>query len=265
MPLTSDAWAFENKGASKDTNPNYLCTITCTDQNIQLVASLPQEYTTDITADYQPIFAQLLENNIAGGAINIARAMGVQLTTQALTAKMWQGSSDITFTLPLVFQAINDEYVDVLDKLEALYQLTVPDELFANGFLVAPGPRIDPELVKRNLGDIVTQVGQDAEAFLRSSSDSAASSRSVQRNSSRDNGARRPLISSIKNNISLQIGNYQYYESVVITNINQNHSVQPLDSGVMSHVAVNVTFSTFVTPVKADIARIFRNSNSRSE
>jgi hypothetical protein len=260
LPLTSEAWLFENDGGSKDNNPNYLCTITCTDQNIQLVANLPQEYTTDISANYDSSFSQAIENlPIVGGLASKARMLGVQLTTQALTAKVWQGSSEITFTLPLIFQAIDNEYKDVLDKLQDLYRLTLPDELFSNGFLTAPGPRLDPVLVAKNIGDVTSQIREDVVAQLGSPTSSAVGSPRGA-NSNAKQGAKRPLISSVKNNISLQIGNYQYYESVVINNLGQTHFVQPLASGVMSQVAVMVTFTTFFTPVKADISRIFRGS-----
>lgn len=281
MPLTQDAWMFDHNGSSKDQNPNYLCTITCTDQNITLVASLPQEFTTDLSVTYEEAFSQAVNNTPIISQLNgWAKAAGIQLTTQALTAKVWQGSSDFSFSLPLVFQAIDDEYKDVIDKIEQLYKLTLPDELFSNGFLTAPGPRLDPELLLSNMGDIARQSVDDIkgiyskrEELLKSGSvkgaifgsDSKAAGTKTTTNSNRQQGAKRPLVSSVKNNISLQLGNYMFFESVVITNVSLTHQVQPLASGVMSQVQATVNFQTFYTPVKADIARIFRNSNSRSE
>lgn len=287
--LSQEEWNFVNEGNQADQNPNYLCTITCTDQNIQVVANLPDTFNTDIAANYEEAFAQAVNNTgIAGKLGGKLRALGVQLTTQALTAQVWQGAADMSFSLPLVFQAVNDEFGDVLDKLEALYNLTLPGETFSNGFLTAPGPTISPQLLLKNVGAItsgamnnagslaadasssvvdtvtglVSSLGSGFSSDRTLASSNSATSEASPTNSSKttNSGVDTPLIASIKNNISLQIGRYMYLESVVITSVGQTHFVNPVESGVMSRVEVTVGFKTFYVPTKKDIPNIFRNA-----
>lgn len=287
MPtLSQTEWNFVNNGVPSTQNPNYLCTISCTDQDIQIVASLPDTISSSIGANYEEAFAQILSSNSKlAGITGPLRALGVQLTTQALTAQVWQGSTEMVFDLPLVLQAETNELNDVLAKLEDLYQLTLPGESFANGFLTAPGPVLDPKLLAIGLKKAGQNALNSASGFLSdnpsaktaavgalaaisnaipgtaglvSSTSSSAESASTAKPST--DGSDRTLISAIKNNISLQLGRYMYFESVVITNVGQTHYVQPLESGVMSRVEVNVGFKTFFVPTKKDIPNIFRNS-----
>lgn len=287
--LSQDEWNFVNNGVPDEHNPNYLCTITCTEQNIQVVANLPDNFQTDIGANYEEAFAQAINNTGIVGKLGAkARALGVQLTTQALTAQVWQGATEMTFNLPLIFQAVNSEFTDVLDKLESLYRLTLPSESFSNGFLIAPGPTIDPKLLLKNVaaitsgdmnnaGSIAAEFGTSAVAALTDLAAAAASGFSGSRSlagsgastseaspttttKTTNVGVDTPLIHSVKNNISLQIGRYMYLESVVITSVQQTHFVNPLESGVMGRVEVTVGFKTFYVPTKKDIPNIFRNS-----
>lgn len=264
MALTQDRWLFDNDGSPKDQNPNYLCTITSSDPRIGvIIANMPEEFTTDVSANYEEAFAQAVNSTQASAsAAGLLRAAGVQLTTQALTAQVWQGSSDMSFSIPLVFQAIDDEYEDVVKKLEALYSLTLPDELFSNGLLTAPGPRLSAKLLTRNLGDAAKQSLEDlinigSNVLMDSGKDSKST---PTRNANTKAGAASPLISSVENNISLRLGRFMFFESVVITSLNQTTSVLPLKSGVMSQVVVHVGFKTFFTPTKADIPYMFLRS-----
>lgn len=281
--LTQDEWKFLTNGAPAQDNENYLCTITCTDQNILVVANLPETFSTDIGAQYEEAFAQAVNNSgIVSSVGPKLRALGIQMTTQALTAQIWQGSTEMSFSLPLVLQARTDEIHDVLEKLEALYSLTLPGESFSNGFLTAPGPVLDAEILLQNVGSATSaamnaagSIAKDAvtnsigstlsSAFskLRSLSPSTAATAEASPSKKPDTankGVDRPLVSAIKNNISLQIGRYMYFESVVITNVGQTHHVQPLESGIMSRVEVTVQFKTFYVPTKKDIPNIFRNA-----
>lgn len=62
--------------------------------------------------------------------------------------------------------------------------------------------------------------------------------------------------SSIKNNISLTIGNWKFFPHVVVTNVDTNTSVLPLPDGTMSKVEVTVSFRTFFVPTSNDLPNI---------
>ncbi len=305
MSLTKEAWTFVNDGAPLDKNPNYKCIITCTDQKITLEASLPESFQIDVGANYDEAFSQLIGSiPLASKVAPWAKAFGLQLTTQALTAQIWNGSTELAFSLPLVFQAETSGVKDVLSKLRDLYTLVLPDESELGGFLTAPGPRLDPVLLAKSaaqagegllnaappsiksladstrneingitsvVGGIATQLGLDlntVKSFAGTVANKVGLTTATRgtpeatgtpdySHEGRNHSAPTSLLSSIKNNISLKIGNYMFFESVVITSLGQNHYVQPLADGTMSRVEVTVGFKTFFVPTKKDISKIF--------
>ena len=271
MPLSTKDWLFKETNAeTKRINPNYLCVITCQDQNVQITANLPQDFQTSTRANYESSFSQLVSNNINSKFGDAAKAFGMQLTTKALSAQVWQGSTEFVFNLPLVFHAIDDEYNDVTAKLMDLHRLTLPDEN-AVGLLTSPGPRLNPRRVAEELASasidaaraaqkaISSGVGQ-AIGRLKNSNQGSADNTSSDEKGSAPTSQRRPLISCVDNNISLAIGRYMYFESVVIEGIDVSHKVRPLASGDMGMAEVQVSFKTFYQPTKSDINTIFVNS-----
>lgn len=276
MALTTQSWEFldTSGGDNKDTNQNYICIIACTDLGIMLKANLPQEFMIDIGASYEEAIAQAVSSSsIVSELSGKAKMMGVQLVTQALTAQIWQGSTEISFSLPLSFQVNSDEMADLLTPLSQLYTLTLPDET-VGGLLKAPGPSLDPskvasavgaltsgalnsamDSVSTNFSDLANRVsgGRVGTALADSSKATAGAPPS----SSADGGVKTTLLSAIKNNISLTLGQYMYFESVVITSVGQTHFVQPLENGTMSRVDVTVGFKTFFVPTQKDIQKMF--------
>ena len=285
--LTSEDWSFIDGTSAKDSNPNYLCVITCNSLNISLTANMPQDFSIDLGAQYEEAMAQAVASNSTIAELTSkARLAGIQLTTQALTAQVWQGSTDVTFSIPLVFQIENDENTDILKPLMDLYTLVLPDDT-DGGFLKAPGPSLSPELLGKAVGqftsgvinsvvaaggaldavqDKVTEVisgtlsnyipgVQQIKAPTAATADHTEANKVA--SSAKGSGPKNPLISAVKNNISLTLGNYMHFDSVVITNVSQTHQVQPVASGTMSRVDVQVTFKTFFAPTRSDIKNIF--------
>lgn len=293
--LTTTSWEFldTSGGDNKDQNPNYHCLITCSDMNIQIKANLPQDFAISIGAQYEEALAQAMNSSsVVSELAGKARLAGVQLVTQALTAQVWQGSTEINFSLPLTLQVNNDETTDVLKPLSDLYTLCLPDEVTSGGFLKAPGPTLSVELLKKSTGafasgvmnvakdsDTVKAVGNlvtDAQnigqkvvsgvtSLFKSNERQLSTSESKSADAPGKSNVQDPtsegqpasLSSAIKNNISLTIGQYMHFDSVVITNVDQTHHVQPLENGTLSRVDVTVTFKTFFVPTRKDIGKIF--------
>lgn len=286
MKLTSENWLFNNADG-KDQNANYKCSIVCGSLGINLVASLPQEFNIDSSAVYEESMAQMLNNTSPGGAVApFTRIAGLQLVSQAMTAQVWQGSTELSFNLPLVFQAERDEIEEVANSLAQLLSLTLPDELTPNGLLTAPGPSLDIAKLVQNFGEglkstagyvgtFASNLGLGAVAEvvegsglsfdklskLADQSRSLASSqyRTAENTSNTGktpDGPSTDLTSAVRNPIQLMIGNHMAFECVVITNVSQTHYVQPLASGVMGRVEAVVGFKTFFLPTKKDISKM---------
>ncbi len=249
-------------------NQNYLAVIACNDKNITVIANLPQEFSMDLGASYEEAFSQGLAGLLSGNGMlsEIAgkslKMLGLQLTTKALTAQVWQGSTEISFTLPLIFQVESDSEADIQKPLRDLYSLVLPEEKEAGGLLEAPGPRVDLAKLKKaaiSMGSIASETGgQLQSAWANNQGNLWGMAQAAQ--SAVGGGLRsfsNAFLSAIKNNISLSIGDRMLFKSVVITSVAQNFAVQPLEDGVFQRVECTVGFKTFYVLTQQDMPDLF--------
>lgn len=277
-------------GSAEMAKLDYSCLIVCNDLGIVVRASLPETFTLDTTSEYNAPFAQGLLGSLplVGSAVKM---LGLQLTSQALTAQVWEGSSISEFQLQLVFQVETDVNKDVLEPLMKLMFLTVPREETEGGLLSAPGPQIDlKKLVNSSayqtlkLAEKTSSEATKAAAKLKGEAfgkntidgvgkmlsglgnvsltqvvDSALEGSQQMRNGADtlSTAVAGAIVNSIKNNISIYIGRYLYFPSVVITDVNQEHTVQPMVDGNYTRVEVGLRFRTFYQPTQRDIPVMF--------
>lgn len=256
-----------------------------------IVADCPKEFDFDTAVTYESPYAELVENTVkkagglgdlVNGAVNFT---GTKLMTQALTAKVWTGASDITLSLPLVFQAETDEDAEVLLPLMKLMFLTMPGEGSTNatgggGFLSSPGPRFD---VTSIVGDITKAAGNlsgvvdGIKNIVGGAIDSTGGAVSGIINGA--SGVLAPVSQSImkavSNPISLKIGEFLYFDNVVVESVRQSNHMLPVagnavnvSSGINGRVEVNVTFKTFFTQTQRNLLTMMvpaaGNPNSKS-
>jgi hypothetical protein len=239
------------------------------DVPIIVEAWLPETIGNDVNATYEAPFAQGASNMLGETIGNFARFIGMSLTTQALTTKVWQGGGFIEFSLPLVFQAETSPSKDVMLPIKNLMKLTMPKDRSGGGLLEAPGPRIDlDELLKRGgeslnkASDALTK-GLSNPSQLVDSAKSLASNTSGALQTTRDSFASisqplsTALVNSVKNNISLYIGQFQYFPCVVISDVSPTYDVVIGPDLNPIRATVNVQFSTFYVPTDRDIETMF--------
>jgi hypothetical protein len=112
--------------------PEYTLTIKCSELGIEFKAPLPPEFEWASSAEYdspmKDIIGDVIESTgkVGTAVKTVSRASGIQLVTQALTAKFWSGSATASITIPVVLQAYSDEVEDVLKPLIQLKALTLP-------------------------------------------------------------------------------------------------------------------------------------------
>lgn len=184
---------------------------------------LPENFNLNVRSQYDTPFAQGLPSSILpdklGKAVTGASNLtGISTAPQAATAQIWQGSAPIEFQIPFILVAERSARADVLNKIRELMKLVMPSK--TNGFLTSPGPKIEgiSELFK-------------AESY-----------------------SNKP---QLKDNISLHIGRFIYYKSVVITDVDSTYDTKMDVEGIPIRAVVNVSFKTFFTPVKEDLDEIF--------
>jgi hypothetical protein len=245
----------------------YKAFIVCQEQGILVEAWLPDQVNVDINANYDAPYAQGM-----GSAVNeklgaMARFAGLSLTTQALTIQVWQGGSNIQFSLPLIFQAENSGVSDVMKPIKDLMKLMMPKDPQGGGLLEAPGPRLDPDKLISQVGPTLSKIGGDVGGGLLNAAGSMIDTgRQVMNDPvgtvrNMANTVAQPIsnaiVNSVKNNISLYIGQFQYFPSVVVTDVSPTFDVVLGPDKNPQRATVVVQFRTFYTPTERDIEGMF--------
>jgi hypothetical protein len=246
----------------------YKALVICSDQNIVVDAWLPETVGVDVNATYDTPYAQGL------GGVNerlgaFAQFIGMNLTTQALTAQIWQGGAFINFQLPFVFHAENSAELDVMEPIKKLLRLTMPKDPSGGGILEAPGPHVDIKKLAQNGGTGVAKAVQDfRESGLKTMIDTAKKTlddplgTAVTVKNAANNVSQRmsqALVNSVVNNISLYIGQFLYFPSVVVTDVSPTFDVTLDSTGKPTRATVDVSFRTFYVPTQNDIELMFPN------
>ena len=251
----------------------YKAFVVCQEQGILVEAWLPEQVNVDINANYEAPYAQGIGQS--GSLGSLARFAGLSLTTQALTVQVWQGGSNIQFSLPLTFQAETSGVSDVMKPIKDLMKLMMPKDPQGGGLLEAPGPRLDPDKLISQAGPTLKKIGGD---IIRGASDSFSNMMDTAKQVSNDvvgaarnaaNTVARPIsnaiVNSVKNNISLYIGQFQYFPSVVITDVSPTYDVVLGVDKNPQRATVIVQFKTFYTPTDRDIEGMFPSARDGSE
>lgn len=223
-------------------------------------AWLPETLSTDIAATYDSPLAQGL-NGMLPGIGAMARFIGLNLTSQALTTQVWQGGGHIQFTLPLVFQAEHNAAAEVMEPIKQLMSLTLPKDENGGGLLSAPGPHLDAKKLIRNGGAALLD---QAKGTLKGMYNPGAAilgasqfDKSQGEAMSLAQASSRAIVNSVKNNISLHLGQFMYFPSVIVKDVSPTFDVVLSKDKNPIRATVNVNFETFYIPTSQDIEIMF--------
>lgn len=240
-------------------------------QGILVEAWLPETVGLDVNANYDAPFAQGIANMVPENIGALSRFLGTNLTTQAFTVQIWQGGAFVEFQIPFIFQAESSARNDVMQPIKDLFKLTMPKDPQGGGLLEAPGPTIDlKRLAQANVGQAVSNIvngltfSNMKDAFTELKSDTFGALAKA-KNSAQDNIARpisSAIVNSIVNNISLYIGTFLYFPSVVITDVSPTYDVMIGPDDNPLRATVNVNFRTFYIPTQNDIDIMFPKASS---
>jgi len=206
--------------AAKKDAINYGLYITANEDNISIRASLPETFEFMSDSDYDTPFSSGIISNARLKLIT-RLTTGSAGATQNMSMQVWQGTNPINLSFPLVFTAESDTDKDVITPIKQLTKLTMPSSV--GGVLFSPGPRFKKkDTLDKNaaLLDILSYV-------------------------------------ELTNLISLQIGNFMYFPSVVITSVSQQYDVRLDGRGRPIKATVSVGFRTFFTPTQDDVEKMY--------
>lgn len=242
-------------------NSDYLVRIVQSDTNTIVQAPMPAEFMFDSQANYEAPFAQGLFGN--GALASIARMGGLALTSQALTAQIWQGSNETQLSVELEFQAETDVYAEVRDPILSLMKLATPSMSPSTGMIMSPGPRLDVSVAQKIWEDYKAQTKATVESLTdptQTTTNGSTQSTNNANNGNKGLGQAQAWKNKITNIISMQVGNYAFFDMVVISNVQATYTSQ-IDTmtGWPQHVRVNVQFKPMFQLLQDDLDNIFKN------
>jgi hypothetical protein len=265
--------------------PNYIVTI---QQNsnpaIVIEAPIPDSFAFDVGATYEQMLPQGFTSN---SIVNTAAALtGTRLAVQALTAQLWAGNTDSELSMELEFHTETDPVADVRTPIVNLLKLTMPSIDTKSGFLGSPGPQIDFSKAGTIFSDAASTAGGALGSVNAASSalgfgtapksatmtDSNSQVANGQNNSTAQALQQNPNLGTakywntmIKNKISISIGNYLYFDSVVITRVSQTFASNfDAQTGLPHNVRVAVAFKPLFMLAQQDLDTLFVNPNGGS-
>jgi hypothetical protein len=249
---------------------------------IVIEAPIPDSFAFDVGATYEQMLPQGFTNNTI---VNTAAALtGTRLAVQALTAQLWAGNTDSELSMELEFHTETDPYYDVRTPIVNLLKLTMPTIDTKSGFLGSPGPQIDFSKAgtifsdsASNVGSAVGSIVGEAASIIQSVFGTTPKSSTMNDSSSQvvdgtNNATAKALQQNpnmgtakywntmIKNKISISIGNYLYFDSVVITRVSQTFASNfDAQTGLPHNVRVAVAFKPLFMLAQEDLDTLFVN------
>jgi hypothetical protein len=278
-------------------NTNYIVLIQQTLSNnsgsntLTIEAPMPESFNFDVGATYEQMLPQGLSNN---KVLNIAAALnGTKLAVQAFTAQLWSGSTETDLTVEIEFHTESDPVADVRTPIVNLLKMVIPSVSSATGFLSSPGPYLDwaaagsavKTTIQTAIGSgesVLGAFGSAGSSFVSgllgttpkpsSMTDSNTQTTDGANNATSQSVTQNPGIGSaaywkslIKNPISIWIGNYLKFDSVVITNVRQTFlSNFDAQTGLPHHARVMVSFKPLFMLTQGDLDSLFVNPGSNS-
>lgn len=244
-----------NAISSNNFNTNYMASISGSDETgsrVDIRASLPENFSLSISAEWEPLLNPANLPNGAGGAGQLGRAFNLlsntQFMNQALTQMIWLSTTPVEFNMPFLFDAISDAQKEVLDPVKKLMKLILPTQDGVT--LKVPGPGIGGVIdtlgqtlggegsVLERLGSAINSLGGGSNTILTLPQVSAEDS-------------------SRRYSLALQIGRNLKFDDIIVKSVNPQFESMFTRDGHPIAVQVDVTFTTSKMLVKGDIDRIF--------
>ena len=188
---------------------------------------LPEDIEFEVNSDWDTPFAAGFSR-----LNNILSVFNTSTLAQWNTISLWQGNSPIQITIPMQFIAENEgeAKTKVIDRVRDLVKLTLPSLSEGEGI----GSRVS------NFLGILTPPGPNPVG----------------------NALKGVSFGPGGEDINVNIGNFLRFSRVIVLRVNPVFSTLLDSKGYPMRASASVTFRTFNTPVKNDMAQILTSSGS---
>jgi hypothetical protein len=229
---------------------------------------LGPEFDFAMSSEYDSPFEVVLSNKVVSTLFTL---YGRKAMTPVLTAQLWQGTAIPTFNFTLELETDSNPITDIKTPVMNLLRMVTPS-VGDNGLLKSPGPSVDDLL--STVGDAF---GSSVDAVINQffGSDKDSSNIGKTSNSSDDVVTSKEQSSSmvnrmiglngeasrLRNQISISIGRYLYFPSVVITDVQTSFkNIIEAATGFPMSATVEVSFKPLFMPTQEDLTTMFGQS-----
>lgn len=243
--------------------------------SINVKAYIPESFMYDTSASYEAPFSQgITGNRLVDMGMRIG--MGAQIRNQAMSAQVWTGNTETELGLELEFHAEKDPYTEVMLPIKQLTKLATAKEGEVLGLIESPGPRIDGviwEQLKSSTnaaaGYVANNVlgGEASVGTLTDPSQTFTNGNNdpnrVDPNASSNIFRASSLKSYIQDQISIQVGGFAFFDSVVITHVQKTYQTTPeATTGLPFYARVNIRFKPLFMILQHDLDNIFQGASA---
>lgn len=245
--------------------------------SVHVVANIPESFMYDTSANYDAPFSSGLTGNRL--VDTLLSTTGTQMLIQAATAQVWMGSNQSELGLELEFQALSDPYLEVFQPITDLMKLVTPKEAEIGGVLRSPGPRVDSLIKSLIAGGYErassafssdTDTAEERVSMVNPATTYSAGDNSQESVSSTVRGLGNTLSvenlkKNIDNQISIQVGGFAFFSSVVVTNVQKTYqSAVDAISGLPFQARVSLRFKPLFMVIDKDLPSMFPTHNAAS-
>lgn len=259
------------------------------DATISFVGWLSESFSYNATAEYQAPFQVVMG---AGGLVNVMSLLGAKMMAPVMTAQLWAGSETPEFSMQVELVANTDPLVEIKQPILNLLKLVTPstkkDEKSGATILESPGPSMDSTKAWEQLKSAFPMLGELEQFYDSGEGTLSATEQKTGLTNAQAAKKNQPVAKSgstvdtsqqegstptddsssmfeagywisnvLKNQISISIGTYLYFPSVVITNVECEFKNQLGPNGWPMQATVSINFKPMFLPTQDDLATMF--------
>ena len=204
---------------------------------VAIELTIPETFTLTVSSTFDQPFSQGASDSKLGTATKVLS--GRALTSQAMSAQVWSGSSPISMSMDFQLLAQHSSVNDVHTIIEQLLTLAMPSG--KNGLLKPPGPVYAEDVA----GKVVSGI-EDMMSAADSGNSDAATTESPEM----------PAVPA--GTTSLEIGSYLLLDSIAIESVSPTWSSLFDKNGLPIRADVSIAFKTYYMPVVEDLQTMFK-------
>lgn len=249
---------------------------------------LSESFSYNAGAQYDSPFQTV----VGSGLAPLLSLGGVKVMPPVLTGQLWSGSETPELSIEVELVADSDPLLEIRDPIVNLLKLVTPRLGTGGAAMLSPGPYLDPNKVWDELRKIFPIMNQFAPEQGSSSGEgtqaaaeqktgtvnkqaaarnqpAANQGRTIDTGESQGDAPNDDTVSkavasadqsirnSLTNQISISIGQYVYFPSVVITNVECEFHNQLGPNGWPMQATVSISFKPMFLPTQPDLATMF--------